>query len=162
MSNYGEKLPPRAKSPWPSKYRPEADVTPELSPTKASYFQSLIGVLRWIIELGRADIVMETSALASMIAMPREGHLKVIFQMFAFLKGKHNEVMVFDPTEPDIDETKFLKEDWSATVYGDCKEIIPEDAPKPRGIGFTIRAFVDSDHAGDSVTRRSRTGFMVF
>jgi hypothetical protein len=25
-----------------------------------------------------------------------------------------------------------------------------------------MRAFVDSDHAGDSVTRRSRTGFMIF
>ena len=98
---------------------------------------------------------METSALASMMAMPREGHLNVVFQMFAFLKGKHNGIMVFDPTEPDIDETKFLKQDWLATVYGDCKEIIPEDAPKPQGIGFTLQAFVDSDHAGDSVTRRS-------
>ena len=27
---------------------------------------------------------------------------------------------------------------------------------------FTIRVFVDADHAGDSVTRRSRTGFVVF
>ena len=36
------------------------------------------------------------------------------------------------------------------------------NAPPPRGIGFTMRAFVDSDHAGDSITRRSRTGFIVF
>ena len=53
---------------------------------------------------------METSALASMMALPREGHLKVVFQMFAFLKSKHNCVMVFGPIEPDIDETKFTKE----------------------------------------------------
>ena len=25
-----------------------------------------------------------------------------------------------------------------------------------------MRAFVDSDHAGDSITRRSRTGFLLF
>ena len=31
----------KAKLPWPSNYRLEADVTPELSPTKASYYQSL-------------------------------------------------------------------------------------------------------------------------
>ena len=30
------------------------------------------------------------------------------------------------------------------------------------GVAFTVRAFVDSAHAGDVVTRRSRTGFIVF
>ena len=97
-----------------------------------------------------------------MMALPREGHLKAVFHVFAFLKGKHNGVMVFDHTEPGIDESKFPSEDWSATVYGDCKELIPCDAPEPRGVGFTMRAFVNSDHAGDSVTRRSRSGFLIF
>ena len=82
-------------------------IAPELSPVKTSYFQSLRGVLRWIVELGRADIVMETSALASMMALAREGNLLAIFQMFAFLRSNHNGVMVFDPTEPDLDENKF-------------------------------------------------------
>ena len=57
------KLPTRAKSPWTSNYSPEIDITPELRPTEAAYFQSLIGVLRWIVELGQADITMEVSAL---------------------------------------------------------------------------------------------------
>ena len=65
-----EKFPPRVKSPGPTKYRPEYDVSPELSSLKTMYFQSLIGVLGWIIELGRADLVMETSALAYMMALP--------------------------------------------------------------------------------------------
>ncbi len=65
--------------------------------------------------------------------------------------------------QPDINLSKFPTEDWSATPYGVRKEDIPSNAPSPRGIGFTMRAFVDSDHAGDSITRRSRTGaFMVF
>ena len=63
---------PKVKSPWPRDYRPEADISPELSSTEASYYQSSIGTLRWIVELGRADLVMETSALASMMALPRE------------------------------------------------------------------------------------------
>ena len=152
----------KTKSPWPSNYRPEMDITPELTPQQASYYQSLIGVLRWIVELGRVDIVMETSAMASMMALPREGHLKVVFQMFAFLKLRHNAVMVFDPTEPEIDETQFSREDWSATPYGACTEDVPPNAPEPRGVGFIMRAFVDSDHAGDLATRRSRTCFMIF
>ena len=64
-----------------------------------------------------------------------------------------------------IDESLFQRNDWTHSVYGDVKEeVIPEADPnyrKPRGKGFVIRAHVDSDHAGDSVTRRSRTGFIV-
>jgi len=44
----------------------------------------------------------------------------------------------------------------------DARENIPKDMPKGRGRGFTILANVDSDHAGDEITRRSRTGFIVF
>ena len=50
-------------------------------------------------------------------------------------------------------------------MYGDVKEeMTPPSDPsyrEPRGLGFVIRAYVDSDHAGNSVTRRSRTGFVV-
>ena len=34
--------------------------------------------------------------------------------------------------------------------------------PEARGMGFTMRAKVDADHAGDSITRRSRTGYLVY
>jgi hypothetical protein len=34
--------------------------------------------------------------------------------------------------------------------------------PEPRGFGFAIRAFVDADHATDSMTCKSRTGFLLF
>jgi hypothetical protein len=34
--------------------------------------------------------------------------------------------------------------------------------PSPRGQVFTMRVYADSDHAGDAVTRRSRTGFLVY
>ena len=34
--------------------------------------------------------------------------------------------------------------------------------PKPRGKGMDKRVHVDSEHAGDTVTRRFRTGFVIF
>ena len=43
-------LPAKAKTPLKSGYRPELDVSPVLNATEASYYQSLIGVLHWIVE----------------------------------------------------------------------------------------------------------------
>ena len=34
--------------------------------------------------------------------------------------------------------------------------------PMPIGFGFVIRAYVDANHAVYSITRRSRTGFLVY
>ena len=73
---------------------------------------------------------MEVSAMASQMALPRKKHLDVLFQMFGFLKSKHNSQMVFDPSIPEIDEKCFVKQDWSASAYGECEEIIPENAPE--------------------------------
>ena len=51
---------------------------------------------------------MKTSALASMMAMPREGHLAQVYCTFSFFSSHHNAVMVFDSTPPDIDESAFV------------------------------------------------------
>ena len=34
--------------------------------------------------------------------------------------------------------------------------------PEPRGLGFVMRVKVDADHALDTITRHSRTGFLVY
>ena len=54
---------------------------------------------------------MDSSALASIMALPREVHIDAVFHIFAFLKRKHNGVMVFEQTEPEIDINKFPRED---------------------------------------------------
>ena len=66
----------RATSPISPGYRPEIDVTGELSPSDAKYYQSLIGILRWIVELGRWDITTEVSMMASCMGLPRVGHME--------------------------------------------------------------------------------------
>ena len=158
------KLPKKADTPMTTSYRPELDVSPELIPAEAAYYQSLIGVLRWIVELGRVDICLEVSLMSSCLAMPREGHLEQVLHIFAHLKKCHNTELVFDPSDPVIDESKFEAKDWATSEFGhlENKEELPPNAPEPRGLGFTMRANVDADHASDSVTRRSRTGYLVW
>ena len=158
------KMPAKAGTPLTTTYRPELDVSPELEPTESAYYQSLIGILRWIVELGRVDICLETSMMSSHLALPREGHLEQLFHIFSYLKHHHNAEMVFDPSDPDIDESQFERRDWTSSEFGhvDGKEALPPKIPEPRGRGFVIQAKVDADHASDTVTRRSRTGFLVY
>jgi hypothetical protein len=52
-------LPNKAETPMQTSYRPELDVSSELGATEASYYQSLIGILRWVVELGRVNICLE-------------------------------------------------------------------------------------------------------
>ena len=42
------------------------------------------------------------------------------------------------------------------------KEEIPSNMPEPRGQGFIMHVKVDADCASDTITRRSRTGFLVY
>jgi hypothetical protein len=113
------------------------------------------------MELGRVDIITEVSTLSSHLALPREGHLEALLHLFAYLDKKHNARIIFDPSYPTIDMTVFKECDWKH-FYGNVHEAIPPNAPPPRGKDVDLQMFVDSDHAGDHLTRRSRTGFLNY
>lgn len=57
-------------------YQLEIDMSEELDHDKASYFQSLIGVLRWMVELGQVDICVEVSIMSAQLALPRQDYLQ--------------------------------------------------------------------------------------
>jgi hypothetical protein len=163
LKKQGKSLPKRAKTPMTSNYRPELDTSHECDSDEAADYQSFIGILRWMVELGRIDICCEVSMLSSHLAMPRKGHLDQVYHIFAYLHQHHNAELVFDPTYAYVDEEKFARQDWSSAPYkSDEPEELPLDMPAPRGHGVVIRAFVDADHAGESVTRKSRSGFIVY
>ena len=157
-------MPAKAETPIRTSYRPELDVTKELGPTDAAYYQSLIGILRWMVELGRIDICLEVSMLSSHLVMPREGHLEQVYHIFAYLRKYHNLELVFDPTVPKFDEEAFERKDWTSSEFGHLsgKEEMPPNMPEFRGEGFVIWARVDADHASDTITRQSWTGFLIY
>ena len=144
-----------------SGYRGELDTTPELDPPRANYYQGLIGVLHWVCELGRIDIVEPTSKLSSFLMSPREGHLEQVFHIFAYLKKYDRSTMVFDDTEPYFDESRFQKVDWQG-YYPGAKEAEHPNAPEACGKAVTMSCFVDADHAGCQVTRRLHSGILLF
>jgi hypothetical protein len=140
-----------AKTPFPSNYRPELDVTDELSLDLCSRYSQLIGVLRWMVELGRIDIYHEVLVLSQYLASPRVGHLETVYHIFAYLHKHDKWSIVFDPADPIINPTAFIEQDWSE-FYGNVEEEMPPKMPEPLGSPVTISAFVDANHAGSVVT----------
>ena len=161
LSEVGNKLANRISTPMTSGYRPELDSTPLLKPEQASYYQSLIGVLRWAVELGRVDIIVETGKLSRYCVAPRLGHLDSVLHIFAYLKRNSSCSMVFNWMEPAINDSIFKVCDWSSQYPG-AKESIPTNMPEPRGKSVVTRCYVDADHAGCLATRRSHTGVLIF
>ena len=98
------------------------------------WYQSLIGMLRWMVEIGRVAIITEVSMMASQMAMTREGHLEAVLHVFAFLRKKYNTRMAFEPTYPAINMNDFRKYKWKG-FYGELKEATPPKAPEERGKG---------------------------
>jgi hypothetical protein len=161
LQSEGYDLKTTAKTPFPSNYRPEIDVTDELDADFCSRYAQLIGVLRWMIELGRIDIYYEVSVLSQYLASPRVGHLEAVYHVFAYLHKHDKSSIVIDPSEPEFDPTLFIDQDWSE-FYGDVEEEMPPKMPEPLGSAVTISVFVDANHAGNVVTRRSHTGIVIY
>lgn len=149
-------------TPLSDKYKPELDQTEICDVDDLALYQGLIGILRWIVELGRMDIMFAVSQLSRFLSECREGHLDQAFHVFAYLKRHPNSTILMDPTEPRFHHATFQNADWSR-FYPDAKEPIPHNMPEPRGKSVVVSCFVDASHANCMMTRRSHTGiiFMV-
>ena len=115
--------------------------------------------LRWIVELGRIDICAETSMLASITMAPRQGHFEALLHMYAYLCAHSRSRIVLDPSY--IQHGDEPSPDWRP-FYPDAHEEMPPDLPTPLGKVVELTCFVDSDHAGDLLMRRSRTGILIY
>ena len=61
-------------TPTAAYFHPELDESEFLNDDDHTYYQSLIGVLQWLSELGRIDITFATSSMAKFSASPRTNH----------------------------------------------------------------------------------------
>ena len=157
----GQRLPSKCKTPLSLSYRPELDTSPELKEDGHQRYQELIGVLRWAVELGRVDILLETSMMSTYLALPWRRHLEQLYHMFGYLKANPKCKLYLDHQHPQVNERSFQSYDWY-DFYRYAEEAVPGDMPPPRGESVSTHCFVDSDHAGIRVTRSSQTGLLLF
>ena len=150
-------------------YRPELDTTEYCNDEQVQFYQSLIGIARWLCELGRLDILTETSMLSAFLAAPRLGHLHQAMYMYKYLEDHKRSKIVFDTTYVNINDDHVVPEErasfrakYMKELYPDAVEDLPPNPPIPRSKPVQVSLFVDADHAGDKMTRRSRTGVLIY
>ena len=134
-------------------YETELDTSTLCDPEEASYFQYIIGVMRWMIEIGRVDIATEVSMLSSFLEMPRVVHLEVAINIMGYLRLNHNSRLFLDPTYPVLDHSACNDGAEWAEFYGDATEAIPFKMLEPMGGDIDLRLMCDSYHAGGKSTR---------
>ena len=60
------------------------------------YYQMIVGMLNWIVGIGRFYTTHATSSLALFSSCPQKGHLERAFRVFGYLKKYPNKRVVID------------------------------------------------------------------
>jgi hypothetical protein len=156
---------PKSSVPMVSGDHPETDDSEILNDDDHQKFQMLIGIMNWVVTIGRLDVAFATMSLSRFSACPRRGHLQRALKVFGYLKKRPNRRICVDSREPILQGfEKELEKDYSKSLaeeYPESTEEIDANLPKPLIDEISITTFVDSDHAHDKITRRSVTGMII-
>ena len=95
---------------------------------------------------------------------PRTGHLVQALHVVKHLDIHSKNDLAFDTAYHDVEDPSLAlaRRDSMKEIYVDAKEELPTNAPPPRGNPVQVNCFVDSDCAGDRLTRRSQTGIILY
>lgn len=159
-SKYNLSLKSKVSATLPSGYKPELDSTNFVDDETGIFYMQLIGILRWLVELGRIDVCAEVSMMSAYNAMPRVGHFHAVLHLFAYLQTNANKEIAMDSKYQDH-LPHLEKAEW-AEFYPWAKDELPPDMPKALGRAVKFLMFVDASHASNLVTRQSRTGVIIY
>ena len=91
----------------------------------------MIGQLQWAVTLGRYDILGHVMSMSKFRLAPKNGHLERLKRLYGYLSKTKHFAIRYRTKEPNYSHLPEQEHDWSRTVYGNVKEEIPKDIPKP-------------------------------
>ena len=97
------------------------------------------------------------------MAMPRSGHVvQQLYRMLGYLKLPPKRKIAYDRQHPAINGRMF-KRRHRTDFFRDIKEAVARDMSAPCGDLISTHCFVDASPGRvDHVTRRSKTGILIF
>ena len=93
-------------------------------------------------------------------AAPRRGHLERVKRICGYLSKMRHGIIRIRTEEPDYSDIPEKLFDWEYTCYKGAQEILPKDAPVPRGKRVQLTTYVDANLYHDMVSGRSVTGIL--
>lgn len=149
-------------SPLEKNDHPELDDSDLCDAEEVKQYQSIVGSLQWAVSLGRIDITTAVMTLSRFRSIPRKGHLVRAKRVVAYLRKMSDACIRIRTHEPDFSAIPLAKYDWATSVYGEVVELVPSDAPVPKGHPVTLSHYVDANLYHDWVTGRSVSGILHF
>jgi hypothetical protein len=156
---FGQK-PKEATSPLTKGDHPEVDTTELLDYEATKIYQSLIGALQWVVQIGRLDVATAVMTMSRFRAAPREGHMDRVKRIHGYISKMRHAVIRMRVDEPDFSDIPESNYDWEYTCYHGAKELIPEDCPRPLGKRTLLSTYVDANLHHDLISGKSVTGVL--
>jgi len=152
--------PKPAQSPLVKGDHPELDTSELLDIEWVQIYQSLVGALQWVIQLGRFDVATSVMTVSRFRAAPRKGHLVRVRRITGYIAKFRHGVLRIRTGEPDFSDIPDKQYDWAYTCYHGAAELIPTDAPKSHGKRVQLAAYFDANLYHDLISGRSVTGIL--
>jgi len=152
--------PKPATSPLVGGDHPEIDSSPLLDIDDIKIYQSLIGALQWIIQIGRFDVGTAIMTLSRFRAAPRVGHMDRVKRVHGYLSKFRHAAIRIRTEIPDFSDIPVKIYDWQHSCYGSTKEEIPVDCPRALGKKVRLTSFVDANLYHDLISGKSVTGIL--
>jgi hypothetical protein len=162
LQMFGSKPKTTYSSPIEKGDHPELDTSEELNEKGIQQYQSLIGAAQWLVTLGRFDIATAVMTMSSFRVAPRKGHLERMRRLYGYVTKMRHGCIRFRTELPDYSGIPVPDNQWAKSIYGDCKEQVPEDAPRPLGKPVIMTTYVDANLCHDMTTGKSVTGVLHF
>ena len=81
-------------------------------------------------------------------------------RIYGYLSSHDKGAIRIRTDQPDYSDLPEITYDWMYTVYGEVKEGIPKDIPKPSGKRVVLTTYVDANLYHDYITGRAVTGIL--
>ena len=90
------------------------------------------------------------------------GHLERMKRLYGYLAKTKPFAIRYKTKEPDYSHLPKQEYEWTRSLYGNVKEEIPKDIPKPLGKIVKPTTYFDANLLHDIVTGKSVTAVLYF
>ena len=117
------------KSPLEKGDHPDRDTIELLYDDGIQKYQFLIGLLQWLVSIGRIYIAVAVIPLSSYRSTPRIGHLRCAKILVSYLSKMKEVKLRFCVCLLDYSDISYVQYDWEILIYGVIKGYLPYDNP---------------------------------